>query len=260
MFRLGMSPGIYRELRMKRLTALAAALVLSACGGGGGDAVTTPTTTTASAEGFWSGTTSNGTEVSLAILENGETWGLYGNASALTGAVYGMTSTSGTTLSGSGTGFNFVTGTSETGTFTGSVSTKATINFSASDGTQFNGTYDASYDQPASLANLAGSYTGWAVTGTTAAQTTTVVVDVNGNISSSFVSGSLSCTTSGTATPRASGKNIFNLQLTFTGNFCALGNGTVVTGIAAYDSVNRGLVAMGLNSAKSDGLIFLGTR
>ncbi|MDI1246913.1 MAG: hypothetical protein PSV24_16100 [Rhodoferax sp.] len=244
---------------MKRLTALAAALVLSACGGGGGDGATTPTTT-ASAEGFWNGTTSNGTQVSLAVLENGETWGLYGNASALTGAVYGITSTSGTTLSGSGTGFNFVSRTSGNGTFTGSVSTKGTISFNVSDGTQLTGTYDSSYDQTASLANLAGSYTGWAVTGTIAPQTSTVVVDVNGNVSSSFVSGSLTCVTSGTATPRASGKNVFSLQLTFTGNYCALGNGTVVTGVATYDSVNRELIAMGLNSAKSDGLIFLGTR
>jgi len=256
-----MSPRIHWELRMKRLTVLAVALVLSACGGGGGDGTTTtPITTTASAEGFWNGTTSNGTEVSLAILENGETWGLYGNSSSVTGAVYGMTSTSGTTLSGSGTGFNFVTRTSGNGTFTGSVTTKGTISFNVSDGTQLTGTYDTSYDQVPSLANLAGTYTGLAVTGTISPQATTVVVDVNGNISSSFVSGSLSCMTSGTATPRASGKNIFNLQLTFTGNNCALGNGTVVNGVATYDSVNRGLIAMGLNSAKSDGLIFIGTR
>lgn len=129
-----------------------------------------------------------------------------------------------------------------------------------SDGTILTGTYDPSYEQPASVASVAGTYTGWAVTGSIDPQATTVVVDVNGNISSSFVSGSLTCTTSGTATPRASGKNIFNLQLTFTGNYCALGNGTVVNGVATYDSVNRQLIAMGLNSAKSDGLIYVGTR
>lgn len=61
-------------------------------------------------------------------------------------------------------------------------------------------------------------------------------------------------------TPRASGKNIYNLQLTFTGNYCALGNGTTVNGVATYDSVSRQLVAMGLNNAKSDGLIYIGTR
>lgn len=261
MLHLGMSLRNYRGLEMKRLTALAAALVLSACGGGGGDEATTaPTTTTASAEGFWVGTTAKGTTVNLAILENGETWGLYGNPSSLTGAVYGITSTNGTSLSGSGYGFDFVTRTSGSGTYTGNVTTKGSISMNVSDGTMLTGTYDASYEQPASVASVAGTYTGWAVTGSIAPQATTVVIDVNGNISSNFVSGNLSCATSGTATPRASGKNIFNLQLTFTGNYCALGNGTVVTGVATYDSVNRQLIAMSLNSAKSDGLIYVGTR
>lgn len=240
---------------MKQLTALAAALVLSACGGGGGDSAPT-----ASAEGFWVGTTAKGTTVNLAILENGETWGLYGNASSLTGAVYGITSTSGTSLSGSGYGFDFATRTSGSGTYAGSVTTKSSISMSVSDGTTLTGTYDASYDQPASLATVAGTYTGWAVTGGIAPQATTVVVDVNGNISSSFVSGSLTCSTSGKATPRASGKNVFNVQLTFTGNYCALGNGTVVNGVATYNAANRQLITMALNSTKSDGLIYLGTR
>lgn len=240
---------------MKQLTALAAALVLSACGGGGGDSAPT-----ASAEGFWVGTTAKGTTVNLAILENGETWGVYGNASSLTGAVYGITSTSGTSLSGSGYGFDFATRTSGSGTYAGSVTTKSSISMSVSDGTTLTGTYDASYDQPASLATVAGTYTGWAVTGAIAPQATTVVVDVNGNISSSFVSGSLTCSTSGKATPRASGKNVFNVQLTFTGNYCALGNGTVVNGVATYNAANRQLITMALNSTKSDGLIYLGTR
>lgn len=229
---------------------------LAACGGGGGG----DATTTASAEGFWVGTTSNGTQVNLAILENGETWGLYGSSNAVTGAVYGNTSTSGTSLSGSGSGFNFVTRTSGSGTFSGSVTTKGSISFNVSDGTKLTGTYDASYEQPASLAGVAGTYTGWAVTGGIAPQTTTVVVDVNGNISSSIVSGNLSCTTTGKATPRASGKNVFNVQMTFTGNYCALGNGTVVNGVATYNAANRQLITMALNSAKSDGLIYLGTR
>jgi hypothetical protein len=129
-----------------------------------------------------------------------------------------------------------------------------------SDGTTFSGTYDSSYEQAASLTSLEGTYAGWGVTGATAAQAATIVVDVNGNISSSFVSGSLTCATSGTATPRVSGKNIYDLQLTFTGNYCALGNGTVVTGVATFDSVNRQLIAMGLNNAKSDGLIYVGIR
>jgi len=216
--------------------------------------------TAASAEGFWVGTTANGTNVNLAILENGETWGLYGSSTSLTGAVYGVTSTSGTSLSCSGYGFNFVTRTSGIGTFTGNVTTKGNINFYVSDGTNLTGAYDASYEQQASVASIAGTYIGWAVTGGIAPQATTVVVNASGSISSSFVYGSLSCTTTGKATPRATGKNVFNVQLSFAGNYCSLGNGAVVNGVATYNAVNRQLITMALNSAKSDGLIYLGTR
>jgi hypothetical protein len=247
---------------MKRLTSLAATIILSACGGGGGDSATTsaPPAAVQSAEGFWIGKTANGTTVNLAVLENGETWGLYGNANSLVGALYGKSSVTGSTISGSGTGFNFVTRVAGNGTYTGTVSSKGNINLSVSDGTQFTGSYDASYEQPATLASYAGTYTGLAVTGTIAPQTTTVVIDATGNLSSSAVSGSLSCTTSGTVTPRASGKNVADLHLTFTGNYCALGNGTTVTGVATYSSATRQVIAMGLNAAKTDGLIFVGTR
>lgn len=241
---------------MKLLATVLASLTLVACGGGGGG----DATATASAEGFWVGTTAKGSVVNLAILENGETWGLYGSSGSLTGAVYGNTSTNGTSLTGSGYGFDFVTRISGSGTYTGSVTTKGSISLNVSDGTKLTGTYDASYDQPASVASVAGTYAGWAVTGGIAPQATTVVVDANGNISSSVVSGNLSCTTSGKATPRASGKNVYNVQMTFTGNYCALGNGTVVNGVATYNAASHQLITMALNSAKSDGLIYLGTR
>jgi len=219
-----------------------------------------PAPVSASAEGFWVGSTANGHTVNLAILENGETWGLYGSGNTVAGAVYGVTTTSGTTLSGSGIGFNFVTRTVESGTFSGSVTTKGAINLNVSDGTRFSGNYDASYDQSTSLASLAGTYYGWGVTGTISPQTTQVTVSANGNIYSSFVSGNYYCVTSGNATPRASGKNVFNVQVSFSGNYCALGNGTVVTGVATYTAANRQLIMMGMNSAKSDGLIYIGTR
>lgn len=240
---------------MKQLISLATILALSACGGGGGDTVATQ-----SAEGFWTGTTAKGTSVSLAILENGETWGLYGNANSVVGALHGNTSVSGTSLSGSGGGFNFDSRTVSNGAYTGSVTSKSNISFSVSDGTQFTGAYDASYEQPVTLSNFAGTYTGWAVTALIAPQATTVVIDANGSISSSIVSGNQSCTTSGTAVARASGKNVVNLQLTFTGSYCALGNGATVTGVATYNSATRQIIAMGLNSAKTDGLFFVGTR
>jgi hypothetical protein len=69
------------------------------------------------------------------------------------------------------------------------------------------------------------------------------------------------CSVSGTILPRASGKNVFNVSSTFTGNLCALGNGTTTTGVATLDSttgVNR-LFIMTLNGAKTDGYVLNAT-
>ena len=242
------------------LTAFAvislAAIAFTGCGGGGSG----NSSSTESAQGFWIGQTSKGTVVNLVVLENGEVWGIYGSSLGVTGAVYGNAITNGAAFSGSGIGFNFVTRTSNNGNFTGTVKTKESINLSVSDGTVMSGTYDARYEQSASLANLAGTYTGQAVSANIAPQFTTVVVDVNGNIFSTNISGNLVCTTTGKATPRATGKNVFDVQTTSTGNNCALGNGTVVNGVGTYDAVKHQLIAMGLNASKTDGLMFLGTR
>lgn len=244
---------------MKRLIALAATAVLTACGGGGSDAVVTPAST-ASAEGFWNGTISGGYSASVAILENGETWGIYTSGNSLVGAVYGQTSSNNSALTGSGSSFNFLSRQSGSGTYSGSFIPKNSINFTTNDGTKFTGSYGTSYEQPASLADLAGTYSGFSITATTGAQSIPVTISAGGAISGSVVSGNLSCSASGTATPRASGKNIFDVQLSFSGNFCALGNGATTAGVAYYDATNHEIGVMTLNSAKTDGLVYIGKR
>lgn len=251
---------------MKQFIALAAVTVLTACGGGGGDApagTSVPPSTAAatSAEGFWNGTATDGTKISLGILETGETWGLSATArGTLLGVIYGNVTASGTSLAGTGSSFDFTTRTGSTSTFIGSFTPKSSITFTPSGQNPFNASYDAAYDQPALLANLAGTYTGFSITVTTPAQSVPVTISSTGNISASYNSGSLNCSTSGTAIPRASGKNIFNIQLTFSGNYCALGNGATASGIAYYDTVSRQLIAMALNPAKTDGFIYVGSR
>jgi len=209
---------------------------------------------------MWTGTTSTGYQANLVILENGETWGIYSSSNYVVGAVYGNTSSTSTALSGTGSLFNLVSRTVGNASYSGTYAVKSSISVSVSDGTKFTGAYSSLYDQAASLATLAGTYTGWAVTGGTAAQTTAVNIDANGSVSSSYVSGTYVCTTSGKATPRNTAKNVFNLQLSFSGNACALGNGSTVTGVATYDSAAKRLIAMGLNAAKSDGFIYLASR
>ena len=235
------------------LSLLAALLV--GCGGGGGGSAPV----SGSAEGFWNGTATGGYTTSIAVLDNGETWGLYGSGGSLAGALYGQTVVNGTALSGTGTSFNFVTRTSGTGSYSGTVTAKSSLSLT-SGATTFAASYDSTYDQAATLSALAGTYTGYALTGTIAAQTTTVTVTSGGLISSSYVSGNLSCSTSGTATPRAGGKNVYNVQLTFTGNYCALGNGTTVSGVGTFNAPNKQVIVMTLNGGKTDGLMFVGQR
>lgn len=249
-----MSPLLQRKgVKYEKIMALAAIMALSACGGS--DSVSNP-----SAEGIWSGTTTNGTVVNMAVLNNGETWGIYGTASSVVGAVYGNTTTSANALKGSGTAFNFVTHTATNGDYTGQFSEKASIDMTLSNGTQFKAAYDASYDQAATPATVAGTYKGTAQTAMLTQQNTAVVVDANGNVSSSISEGNQTCTTSGTAIARPGGKNVYDLKLTFTGNLCVLGNGTTVTGVATYKSATNQMVAMALKGDKTDGLMFIGTK
>ena len=247
---------IRKEYHMKSIKIIAALSMLTglvACGGGGDDS-TTQAPTNASAEGFWTGSTSNNLKATLAILENGETWGFYTTTSgALAGALYGNTTVSGTSVSG--TGLDFYGGTVNQGSYTGTVSTKDRIMLSTS-GTQFNGSYSSIYEQAASLSSLAGTYSGYGLTGRTSAQYVPITISSSGAITA----GDANCALSGTATPRVSGKNVFNLNATFMGSYCALGNGATVNGIAYYDTASRSLVAMGLNGNKTDGFIYTGSK
>lgn len=106
------------------------------------------------------------------------------------------------------------------------------------------------------MATLAGTYYGYGLTAKSAATYTPVTFSSNGTITA----GNSFCTMAGTATPRASGKNVFDVRVTFTGSSCALPSGTSVTGMAYYDTAARSLIAMGLNGSKNDGFVYAGTR
>lgn len=238
---------------IKMIAALSMAASLVACGGGG-DSGPPAASVTSSAEGFWTGTSSNGKQVAAVILENGETWGVYSSGGVLAGAIYGNINSSDNTISGSG--LDFYNGTSHAGTLSGNVAPKSSINLTSSSGVSFSGTYSNAYEQAASLTNLAGTYSGYGLSARTSAQYIPVTIASNGTISA----GDANCAATGTASPRASGKNVFDIQVNFTGNYCALGNGAVVNGIAYYDASSRSMIAMGLNGNKTDGFIYLGSK
>lgn len=244
---------------MKKIAAIGLTAVLTACGGGGDSApIAAPTPVPAvTAEGFWEGSASTGATVALAVLENGETWGVYTTAGSIVGALYGNTSSSGTTLSGSGKDFNIPSRTVASGTFAGTFAAKSSINVTSSSGSTFSGAYKTAYDQPTTLTALAGTFSGTGVSGGSPVQSISVTVSSSGAIT---VPSSLGCSATGTAAMRPSGKNILDVTVTFKGSTCALGDGVSTTGIAYYDATSRRMLVMAMNSAKSDGFIYVGQK
>lgn len=241
-----------RSVNSKLVTIGALCAFLAACGGDGGS----DSPKTSLAEGFWVGEASTGVIVNLAVLENGESWGIYSDGVSSAGALYGNTKTSdGNRLSGSGLDFNITARSVTSASYTGTFEPKTSMNVTLSNGITFDAAYSDVYDQPASLAELAGSFSGWAATGTTYSPSITFTVDMQGKIAAPATDG---CGGTGTATPRASGKNVFDISVTFQGATCALGNGTTVRGIAFYDTSTAEVVALALNGAKKDGFILVG--
>jgi len=232
------------------LSIIGAAVVLTACGGGGDDAPAAAST----AEGFWRGAASTGSLVTVAVLETGETWGVFSFNGSIAGVLYGNTTSGGNTLSGSGSQLIFGTPPRlSAASYTGSYAPKATISVSLSDRTSFSGSYQASYDAPASLANLAGSFSGTGLS-LSSSQTPVVTISTTGAVS---VAPTFGCSGSGTARPRPSGKNVFDVAVTFTGGTCTL---AAASGVAYYDTTTRELIVLALNNSKTDGFIYVGRK
>lgn len=256
-------------------TALAASALLMACGGGSGgeddsysrttDArwggvqtgggATPGETAVNTAEGFWTGPVSTGFNLSLAVLENGEAWGVYAFGNTIVGALQGSANGDGTALTAKGTDYNFPNDSATAVTVTGTVNQKVNIDATSSAGMTMALKYSAAYDQPASLEKLAGQY---AISGRTfgdrfSANLLTV------NSSGSFVLVDGGCTATGSLAPRNSGKNIFNLNVSFAGTCLIAGS---VAGVAYLDTASTkfSLVALALNAGKSDGMIVVGSK
>lgn len=242
---------------MNKLLMIGAATVLTACGGGGGSTAPAAPPPLVTAEGFWEGPASTGASVALAVLENGETWGVYTSGSFIAGALYGTTNSSGTTLTGSGKDFNIPSRSVTTATYNGTFVAKSSIRVATSGGSTFTGNYVAAYDQPASLAALAGTFSGQGVSGNSSTQTIPVTISTSGAVT---VPTSGGCGASGTVSPRATGKNIFDVSVTFNGTTCALGDGTVTKGVGYFNVTSRTLSVLALNPAKTDGFIYVGQK
>lgn len=243
------------QTAIKGTLAASAVAILAACGVGNDSSQQFA----GNAEGFWRGTSSTGYEVSLAILENGETWGIYTNGTAIYGALYGRSTGTGTIFSASGSDFNLLNWSVTSGSYSGTVMARSTIQAVSNRGTSVSLAYDRSYDNAASLAAVAGNYTVSGVSASGSASSVPMSINSGGLVT---VTGMTGCSASGAVVPRASGKNIYNIAMTFTGSNCALGNGGTASGILVLDqSVTPNIaLSLALTPNKQDGFIAVGSK
>lgn len=247
---------------------------LAACGGGGSDSSTTTTTATATtpttataavvtAEGLYVGSTSTGRTTTGIVLDDGTYYVIYSaqnNPSLIAGAVVGTgTSSNGSFSSTSARdinleGLGLLSG-SLSASYTQQKSLNGSINYPSLNQTvTFTGAYDSAFQTTPTLAAVAGTYTG-RVGHPRGNEAASVTVSSMGAISGRGASG---CVVSGSLTPRAKG-NVYTTSVTFGGSPCLLPNATL-TGASYFDAATKRLYAVGMTSARDNGMIFAGAK
>lgn len=253
-----------------------AAWVAAACGGGGDDGGSSSSGSTerpaSSAQGYYIGNVTGGTTNSfrMLVLENNEFWLVYGALSGSTLSIQGFVQGSGIYSAGTFTSTaakDYTGGGAAAGTFGGSFKTSSPSFVTSVSGTAnaFGHTLALAGDDnvlsllyflPASVSDISGS---WPVSLTTG-ETGTLSVNAAGGLTLSSPRG---CTGTGALVPRPSGKNVFNLTLTFGAAPCVL-PGATFTGVAYVSSVSlstqKQLTGLAHNSAQTLGLLMLGAR
>lgn len=237
---------------------------LSACSDGGSETPAPPATASAtSAEGLWNGTTNSGRSVAGLVLNDGTYWFLYtlmGNPSVVAGVVQGNGSSQNGSITSSNTkDFNLeglgILNASINGSYVMKQSLSGTIVIANNGGqSTFTTTYNTDYDIPPNPALLTGTYSGSTAT-TGGVESVTVTLSASGLISGSSLSG---CTFTGSFAPRTSG-NAYDVSITFAGGVCSNGTNTV-TGVAFFDAGTKRLYSAGLNSTRTNGFVFIGTK
>ena len=241
-------------------SCLNSGLIPAACGGGYGESnVSSLPQPTTSAEGFWTGATPTRRTVGGLVLDDGSYWVFYtaiGNSNVLAGLVQGTgTSHLGAFGSSNTRDFNLEGAGTHAATMSGSYVEKhsfhGTIAYVNGDTGSFTSAYDTAYESAPNLNLVAGTYSGLRADN----QTVTVTVDSTGTLSGHSTDG---CTFAGTLSPRAKG-NVFHHAVTFGGGACRQGTDTV-NGVAFYDAATHRLYSAALDSARTNGYLFIGTK
>jgi hypothetical protein len=261
----------------KELSMLFVAAALAGCGGGGdaGTAINAPLASGSTAvtndslrngEGVYEGSLSNGMMHDTIVLEDGSYYSFYGTGATNAFVVKGS-------LQGTGTGLNGVfastnlrdymsDGTTASGSLGATYTAQQTFNGYVSEGSQPTVTFTGAalsatnyiYASTPVFSNIVGD---WPLSSIAGVPTiVTIAAD------HTFSGSSAGCSFTGTIVARPSGKNIYNVNMTFAGAPCASPNQTG-TGIALDYSVPNGkrqLLIVGADSTRANGTVFIGTR
>lgn len=250
------------------LGGLVAAMALTACGGGDDTPPPPPkppTTVVSGVEGLWSGMTTDLVSVQGVVLENGETWSMMtSSGGALLGFSQGTVQTSGAdVVTGTGRYLNVVDESSPTNrtaepvTYSGKYSVRDSMQVTAGNGVKYSGTYSVLYEQPATVSELLGVFSGTGVGNQVRKPLTSLSISTGGLVSITSYPG---CSIRGTATPRASGRNVFDLPLTFVGAACPVGDGAVIQSVVLYNDTTRALLIMGQSASKAETFFYTGLK
>lgn len=214
--------------------ALATLALLAGCGGGGGDAGSSGAAT-ASPQGIWTGraTVSGSTlDVTLVVLDDGTYYGLYGTGGTSNGLIQGSgTVAADKFTSSNGRDYAFGAGTAAGFALSATFAAKNSINGTAtypapvSASAAYALTYDATYDTAASLATLAGSYTG-SLGSLDGVGAVTLTIASTGAYTATTA---LGCKVSGSLTPRGT-TSLFNMSIVLDAATC--GGAVNTNGIA----------------------------
>jgi hypothetical protein len=215
-------------------------------GGGGGSAGGASVNSTGEAQGVYSGAASGGYTFSTIILPNDKFYAIYGTVSGNQPLLYGMITGQGTSSNGTYTAsvndFSY-TGAVKSGSLSVSDLTGASMDVALAENgtmTTFTGTsvlgsvwdYGITFQTPASLSTVFGTWTGTLLDG----MTTTLTISSGGSVTGS---GS-GCSFTGTVAPDSSSRNFYDVSLTFGGSPCALPNQTA-TGIGVEYLLSDGV-------------------
>ncbi|NRR33959.1 hypothetical protein HSX11_27640 [Oxalobacteraceae bacterium] len=257
------------KLILPALAALSLAGVGGCGGGGGGSSAgqtsTVPVPVTSSAQGAYQGTLSNGIEHFTLVLENDQFYTVYGSTGGGAFGVTGFLQGNGKSNNGNFSATDVKDATSTGQLLSGSLSASYTAG-SSLNGTLTEGTNSATftgatlpsavynYNTAASLNDISGS---WNLTSLRGNAST-----FNIAASGAFTATSGACIFTGTFKPRSSGKNVFDVAITFGAAPCTL-PGQTLNGIAVDYLLSNGqrqLIIAGLDQARTSSGAFFGVR